>query len=158
MDTENDNKLCNDILYGHLKAIAKRCGINPDEYMDTASLTFAIVEVLDKYLPMADMLRDKMEAWQHDKGLQESAANDIAESVKKMREDIEAAQWVREHGGLANVKYNVDSFNLLDGYQLDVSHALGFTEIELYDFEDLQAMILGEIEYLKQKNKYGVKY
>ena len=158
MDTENDNKLCNDILYGHLKAIAKRCDINPDEYMDTASLTFAIAEVLDKYLPMVGVLRDKMETWQHDKGLQESAANDIAESVKKMREDIEAAQWVREHGGLANVKYNVDSFNLLDGYQLDVAQMLGFTDIELYDFEDLQAMISGEIEYLKQKNKYGIKY
>lgn len=158
MNTKNDHKLCNDILYGHLKAIAKRCDINPDEYMDTASLTFDIVEVLDKYLPMAGMLRDKMETWQHDKGLQESAANDIAESVKKMREDIEAAQWVREHGGLANIKYNVDSFNLLDRYQIDVAHELGMNDIEGYDFEDLQVMILGEIEYLKQKNKYGIKY
>lgn len=158
MNTKNDHKLCNDILYGHLKAIAKRCDINPDEYMDTVSLTFDIVEVLDKYLPMAGMLRDKMETWQHDKGLQESAANDIAESVKKMREDVEVAQWVREHGRLANIKYNVNSFNLLDRYQIDVAHELGMNDIEGYDFEDLQAMILGEIEYLKQKNKYGIKY
>ena len=101
---------------------------------------------------------ETMKTWQRDKGLSEYVANDIIEAIKNMREDIEAAQWVREHGGLANIKYSVDSFNLLDRYQIDVAHELGMNDIEGYDFEDLQAMILGEIEHLKQKNKYGIKY
>lgn len=42
--------------------------------------------------------------WQRDKGLNESAANDIIEAIKNMREDIEAAKWVREHGGLELLK------------------------------------------------------
>lgn len=99
-----------------------------------------------------------METWQRDKGLQECSANDIAESVKRMREDIEAAQWVREHGGLDNIKHDVDSFNLLDRYQLDVAHELGINDIEGYDVEDLQKIILSEIKYLKTKNKYGIRY
>lgn len=42
--------------------------------------------------------------WQRDKGLNESAANDITEAIKNIREDIEAAKWVREHGGLELLK------------------------------------------------------
>lgn len=48
--------------------------------------------------------------WQQDKGLNESAANDIIEAIKNMREDIEAAKWVREHGGLEPLKLHECGF------------------------------------------------
>ena len=48
--------------------------------------------------------------WQRDKDLNESAANDIAEAIKNMREDIEAAKWVREHGGLELLKLHEYGF------------------------------------------------
>lgn len=54
-----------------------------------------------------------METWQCDKELRESAVNDIAEAVKRMREDVEAAQWVREHGGLEILKLHDSGFERL---------------------------------------------
>lgn len=54
-----------------------------------------------------------METWQQDKGLKESAVNDMAETVKRMREDIEAANWVREHGGLEILKLHDSGFEKL---------------------------------------------
>lgn len=47
---------------------------------------------------------ETMKIWQRDKGLSESVANDIIEAIKNMCEDIEAAKWVREHGGLELLK------------------------------------------------------
>lgn len=54
-----------------------------------------------------------METWQRDEGLQESAVNDMAEAVKRMREDVEAANWVREHGGLEILKLHDYGFGRL---------------------------------------------
>lgn len=51
--------------------------------------------------------------WRRDKGLNESSANDIAEAIKNMREDIEAAKWVREHGGLELLKLHEYGFQRL---------------------------------------------
>lgn len=98
-----------------------------------------------------------METWQQDKGLQESAENDMAEAVMRMREDIEAAQWVREHGGLQLVNHDID---ILHKFQIQILRELGFiaSDVEGYDVDDLQKTILNEIKYLKQKNKYGIKY
>lgn len=58
-------------------------------------------------------MENKMETWQRDEELQESAANDVYEAVKRMREDIEAAQWVREHGGLEILKLHDSYFERL---------------------------------------------
>lgn len=54
-----------------------------------------------------------METWQRDEGLEKSAVNDMAETVKRMREDIEAANWVREHGGLEILKLHDSDFERL---------------------------------------------
>lgn len=54
-----------------------------------------------------------METWQRDEGLQESAVNDMAEAVERMREDVEAANWVREHGGLEILKLHDLGFERL---------------------------------------------
>lgn len=54
-----------------------------------------------------------METWQRDEGLEESAVNDMAEAVKRMREDVEAANWVREHGGLEILKLHDSGFEKL---------------------------------------------
>lgn len=98
-----------------------------------------------------------METWQQDKGLQESAENDMAEAVTRMREDIEAARWVREYGGLQLVNHDID---ILHKFQIQILRELGFiaSDVEGYDVDDLQKTILNEIKYLKQKNKYGIKY
>ena len=58
-------------------------------------------------------MKNKMETWQRDEGLQESAVNDMAETIKRMREDIEAANWVREHGGLEILKLHDSGFERL---------------------------------------------
>lgn len=57
------------------------------------------------------------ETWQHDKGLQEDSSDNMAKAVKNMREDIEAAQWVREHGGLEEIK-NMYYANVELSYEL----------------------------------------
>lgn len=51
-----DEHMCCAILLGHLQSIAKRCGINPDEYNDSASLTCAIADVLDERLATPDKI------------------------------------------------------------------------------------------------------
>lgn len=53
------------------------------------------------------------ETWQRDKGLNKSVAKDIAEAIRDMREDIEAAKWVREHGGLELLKLHEYGFQRL---------------------------------------------
>lgn len=98
-----------------------------------------------------------METWQQDKGLQESAANDMAEAVTRMREDIEAAQWVCDYGGLQLVQHDID---ILHKYQIQILRELGYIalDVEGYDVDVLQETILNEIKYLKKKNKYGIRY
>lgn len=47
--------------------------------------------------------------WQRDNGLEEESKRSMAEAIKNMREDIDAAEWVREYGGLEQVKHDLMS-------------------------------------------------
>lgn len=55
-----------------------------------------------------------METWQHDKGLQEDYEKQISQTLMCMKEAMETLSWVREHGGLENVKEVFDIGNNID--------------------------------------------
>lgn len=55
-----------------------------------------------------------METWQRDKGLQEDYEEQISQTLMCMKEAMETLSWVREHGGLENVKAVFDIGNNVD--------------------------------------------
>lgn len=55
-----------------------------------------------------------METWQRDKGLQEDYEEQISQTLMCMKEAMETLSWVREHGGLENVKEVFDIGNNVD--------------------------------------------
>ena len=55
-----------------------------------------------------------METWQRDKGLQEDYEEQISQTLMGMKEAMETLSWVREHGGLENVKAMFDIGNNVD--------------------------------------------
>lgn len=55
-----------------------------------------------------------METWQHDKGLQKDYEKQISQTLMCMKEAMETLSWVREHGGLENVKEVFDIGNNID--------------------------------------------
>ena len=95
-----DINLCNAMLQGHLKGIARRCGVNPDEYHDSASLTFAIVDVLDKRLISESEITSNYE-----------------KRTEKTNEDI--VNWINNNGGIDRVKKCVQYVKWIEDFDKD---------------------------------------
>lgn len=73
-----------------------------------------------------------METWQRDKGLQEDYEEQISQTLMCMKEAMETLSWVREHGGLENVKAVFDIGNNVD--IKTIKKAINI--LELFGFEN----------------------
>lgn len=111
VNTVLQDGLCSTILYGHLKAIAKRCGINPYEYNDSASLTCAIADVLDERLASPDkkvlfieQYGDGTSFIQYGNGWSYGYQNLLhhKERTEKINEDI--IRWTNDNGGIEKIE------------------------------------------------------
>lgn len=108
-----DINLRNAMLQGHLKGIARRCGVNPDEYHDSGSLTFAIVDVLDKRLiseseiTSIELFDDGTNFIQCANGWSYGYKNKLnyKERLEKYENDI--INWINDNGGVEKVKQYV---------------------------------------------------
>lgn len=122
------NQILNDgvssaIMFGHLQSIAKLCGINPNEYIDSASLTYAIADVLDKYLTTEDKIEfieeydDGTQFIQYTNGWSYGYKNKLnfEKRTEETNEDI--VNWVNDNGGIDRVRKCVQYVKWIEDFQ-----------------------------------------
>lgn len=113
---------CNAILQGHLKGIARRCGVNPDKYHDSASLTFAIVDVLDKRLiseseiTSIELFDDGTNFVQCANGWSYGYKNKLNYEKRLEKYENDIINWVNDNGGIEKVKQYVRVAKNVEGF------------------------------------------